>query len=352
MNLAELDAQDRLVSEWVLERRWIDEASLQDCLQERWLLRHSGNDVPLPQILLHRGLLTTPQYVELASDLSKPAIRVGPYRPIREIARGGMGRVFAAVDVRDDRPVALKIVRADEGEDDLAASLRREAAIAARFRHPNVIEMLDAGKVRQPGGDWLHYLAMELVDGDVLEDCIQTTNRNRPHLLGIFAQLARTVSYVHSQRVLHLDVKPSNVLLRRTGEIVLTDFGLARGMDSDDSSDCEIRGTPAYMSPEQILGRTEEIDARTDIYSLGVVLYEILTGRLPYRAEDWGDLHDQIVLGVPLPPREIRPDVPSSLERICLRAMANRADDRYASASELARDVERTLESVPRAVPA
>jgi tetratricopeptide (TPR) repeat protein len=277
--------------------------------------------------------------------------RLGPYRVQAELGRGGMGIVFRAYDESLRRPVAIKVLRPELDEPRARERLLREARLAAQFRHDHVVTI--HAVVSPP--DRSPYLVMEYVPGPTLAALLEAEQRLEPRrAVELVVQVANGLAAAHAAGLVHRDVKPSNVLLDpATGRAKLTDFGLARGgaPASGLTQEGVLAGTPAYMSPEQAKGQAD-LDGRTDVYSLGVTLYEALTGAVPFRGTTAMVLQ-QIVQEEPRPPRQLNDAVPRDLETVCLKAMAKEPSRRYATAAELADDLRRWQRGEPvRARPA
>ena len=267
--------------------------------------------------------------------------RLGPYAIERELARGGMGAVFVARHVQLDRPVALKVMLSAE-----PTRLRRfqiEARVTARLRHPNIVSIHEVG---EEGGT--HFLVMDLIEGESLAARVERGPLEPRAAAEICEKLARALAYAHEHGILHRDLKPANVLLDERGEPLLTDFGLARLGEGEGLTRTGQRlGTPAYMAPEQAKGSKDWIDPRTDVYALGVVLYELLTGGLPYGGDDALNLLVAILHQPPEPISSKRSGVARDLETICLKCLEKESPARYASAAELAEDLRRYLDGEP-----
>jgi eukaryotic-like serine/threonine-protein kinase len=252
----------------------------------------------------------------------------------RELGRGGMATVYLAQDLRHDRPVALKVLHPE-----LAASLgpdrfQREIRFAARLQHPHILTVLDSGEA---GGRL--WFTMPFVEGESLRDRLRRERQLQvDDALQIAREAARALDYAHQHGIVHRDIKPENIMLTRDGSTLVADFGIARALEGDDklTQTGMVIGTPAYMSPEQASG-DKGIDARTDIYSLGAVLYEMLAGEAPYT----GPTAQAIIakrLMDPVPSvRRMRPNVPEGVDQAIQRSLAPVAADRYASAGDFAR---------------
>jgi serine/threonine protein kinase len=251
------------------------------------------------------------------------------------IGRGGMASVWRALDTVLERPVAIKRLHARvQGDPELAERFRREAQVVARLSHPHLVHLLDRGE--EAGTP---YLVFELVEGQNLKARVREHGRLQPEEAArICAQVARALAYAHARGVIHRDIKAHNVLLTDTGEAKLADFGIARILGAPEDSSLTatgmLLGTSDYLAPEQAEGGP--VDARTDIYSLGIVLYECLTGRLPFTGDGWLAVAMKHVRE-PLPdPRTLVPDLPPQLAAAALRAAAKEPDRRFQRADELA----------------
>jgi serine/threonine-protein kinase len=263
----------------------------------------------------------------------------GGYRIISQIGKGGMATVYKAFQASLDRYVALKVMPPFYAEEDetFLKRFRREARSVAKLRHPNILMVIDYGEK-----DGLTYIVMEYVDAGTLTDRL---GKPLPltEIANIIEQIASALDYAHGQGVVHRDVKPSNILLPKPNWPLLTDFGLAKIVGGSQLTITgSIAGTPAYMSPEQ--GQGEPVDARSDIYSLGIVLYEMATGGVPYYAETpMAVVVKHIIDPLPLPSSK-NPDLPESVERVILKALSKRPEDRYSRVNNLARALKMAVE--------
>ena len=267
----------------------------------------------------------------------------GGYELLAEVARGGMGVVYKARQIALDRIVALKLVLS--GSDASQGELSRfqvEARAAARLDHPHIVPVYEISKY-----DGQHFFSMGFVDGPSLSVRLAQSGPLPPREAAeILRKVAEAVDYAHGQGVIHRDLKPGNVLLTPTGEPMVTDFGLAKRIDSEHSLTAtgQVLGTPAYMAPEQALGDHVTIGPAADIYSLGATLFAVLTGRPPFTATAIHELLIQVTEEPPPAPRTINPKVPAALEAICLKCLAKLPADRYSSAGALAEDLGRFLD--------
>jgi WD40 repeat protein/serine/threonine protein kinase len=271
----------------------------------------------------------------------------GRYRILRMLARGGMGEVYLAHDTELDRDVALKVPQFQtDRSPDVLERFKREARSAAMLLHPNICPILDVGEI---GG--IHYLTMAYVEGISLADVARREPPISQREVAILIhKLALTLQEAHAQGVVHRDLKPSNIMINRRGEPIVMDFGLAWLTDAGRPGEERLTqtglalGTPAYMSPEQVKGARDSVGASCDIYSLGVILFELLTGKLPFQGSVRTVLAN-VLTEEPVSPSTIRAGIDPELEGICLKAMAKSPDNRYASMSELADALARYLSS-------
>jgi tetratricopeptide (TPR) repeat protein len=286
--------------------------------------------------------LPSPPADRTSPPLASEPVSVPGYEILGELGRGGMGVVYLARQVALKRRVALKMILAGAhaGPKELAR-FRTEAEAVARLQHPNIVQIYEV--VDEPDGR--PCLAMELVDGGSLAEPLAGTPRPPRPAAELVQTLARAVHEVHRHGIVHRDLKPSNVLLTADGVPKITDFGLAKLLDTDSGQTPSeaFLGTPSYMAPEQAAGRTRSIGPLSDIYSLGAILYELLTGRPPFRAETPLDTVMQVIYREPVPPSRLQPKVTRDLETICLKCLEKMPSSRYPDAGELADDLGRFL---------
>jgi serine/threonine-protein kinase len=269
--------------------------------------------------------------------------RVPGYEVLDVLGRGGMGVVYRARHLALKRVVALKMIRggADPGE---RARFRTEAEAVARLQHPNIVQVFDVGEY-----DGLPYLALEYVEGGPLDRRLAGKPQPPREAARLVETLAGAVHLAHSRNVVHRDLKPANVLLAADGTPKVTDFGLAKHLDADagQTQAGHIMGTPSYMAPEQAGGNSKEVGPAADVYALGAILYECLTGRPPFKGATVAETLEQVRTREPVSPRQLSPKVPRDLETLCLKCLRKEPERRYSSARELADDLGRFRRGEP-----
>jgi serine/threonine protein kinase/tetratricopeptide (TPR) repeat protein len=285
----------------------------------------------------------------LAAPAQLPTGTFADYELLEEVGRGGMGVVFKARHKSLDRIVALKVLRSD-GTGEERKRLDREAQTVARLQHPNIVQVYEVGETA--GGA---FVSLEFVDGQSLARRLHGTPLPARQAAALVEILARAMHYAHEKGVIHRDLKPANVLLAGTPETPIedciakvADFGLAKKLDTQgDTHSGAVLGTPSYMAPEQAQARSAAVDRRTDVYGLGAILYELLTGRPPFRADTPLQTLEQVVGAEPARPRLLNAAVPRDLETVCLKCLRKEPQKRYPSAEALADDLKRWLEGFP-----
>jgi serine/threonine protein kinase len=304
---------------------------------------------PVPSYVLPKTTAESRPHEESEPLLTGRSL--GPYVIKSLLGSGGMGSVYLAVRVDDYfQQVAIKFVRHDHGSDEILRRFRTERQVLAGLSHPSIVRLLDGGTT----DDGLPYFVMEYVEGKAIDACrIAGHPPTLAQRVRLFHPVCEAIHYAHAQGILHRDLKPSNVLITEDNIPKVTDFGLAKQMESltgathGQTRTGAIVGTPSYMSPEQASGRTRDIGPAADVYSLGAILYELLTGRPPFRAESPVDTLMQVMTEEPVPPRRLDPSLPRDLETICLKCLEKSPSRRYANAQDLADDVERFLAGKP-----
>src|SRR5438132_2720628 len=279
--------------------------------------------------------------------MSSPTTRVysGRYELVRRIARGGMAEVYLARDLLLDRPVALKMLFPELSVDEsFVARFRREAQAAANLSHPNIVSVYDWGE-----GDGAYFIVMEYVDGRPLSSHIRAEGALLPdRAAAVGAAVASALAFAHRAGVIHRDVKPGNVLITSEGHVKVTDFGIARATSAaqeDLTQTGAVMGTATYFSPEQAQGLP--VDPRTDLYSLGVVLYETVTGQPPFSGDSAVAIAYKHVREDPLAPSRLNRDVPAAVDAIILKCLAKNPANRYQNVEELLEDPEPFLSGMP-----
>jgi serine/threonine-protein kinase len=266
----------------------------------------------------------------------------GRYRIVRKLGAGGMADVYLAEDQELGRPVAIKILNDRHAADDqFIERFRREAKNAAGLSHPNIVSIYDRGTA-----EGTYYIAMEYLDGRSLKEMIVGRGPAPVKTAIDYArQILAAVGFAHRNGIVHRDIKPHNVLVSPEGRLKVTDFGIARSGASQMTEVGSIIGTAQYLSPEQARG--SPVDQTSDLYSVGVVLYEMLTGQVPFMGDTPLEIAMKHLSAVPTPPSELRPEVPHDLDLVVLRALAKNPDERYQTADEFDRDLAQVAEGLP-----
>jgi serine/threonine-protein kinase len=281
--------------------------------------------------------------------MTQPRLLGGRYELDGVVGRGGMAEVYRARDIRLDRIVAIKTLRADLARDQIfQARFRREAQSAASLNHPSIVAVYDTGEDMATGLP-VPYIVMEYVDGRTVRDLLQEGHRLLPERsLEIIDGVLRALDYSHQAGIVHRDIKPGNVMVTRNGDIKVMDFGIARAMSDAQATmtqTAQVIGTAQYLSPEQARG--ERVDSRSDLYSTGCLLYEMLTGRPPFTGDSPVAIAYQHVRENPVPPSRVDPDVPPWADAIVLKAMAKSPADRYQTAGDMRADLQRAASGMP-----
>jgi serine/threonine-protein kinase len=285
--------------------------------------------------------------------MTQPRLLGDRYELDGVVGRGGMAEVYRARDIRLDRVVAIKTLRADLARDHtFQARFRREAQSAASLNHPSIVAVYDTGEDMATGVP-VPYIVMEYVDGRTVRDLLQDDHRLLPErALEIINGVLGALDYSHKSGIVHRDIKPGNVMVTRNGDIKVMDFGIARAMSDNQATmtqTAQVIGTAQYLSPEQARG--ERVDARSDLYSTGCLLYELLTGRPPFTGDSPVAIAYQHVREDPMQPSVVDPEVPQWADAIVLKAMAKPPADRYQNAAEMRMDIQRAMSGMPVAAP-
>ncbi|MBI1831028.1 MAG: serine/threonine protein kinase [Planctomycetes bacterium] len=332
-------------------------------LKQEYRVRHLYGDQPaaseyrdrFPQIVIDGREVET----RMPKRTSDALPQLDGYEVLEELGHGGMGVVYKARQIGLDRIVALKMIRAgaSANEED-RVRFQVEAEASAQLRHPNIVQIYEVGDK-----DGLPFFSLEFVEGGSLDRALSGNPQEPRDAATLIETLARAMHYAHEQGVIHRDLKPANVLLQIADRIMqnestpqsaignlqsaipkITDFGLAKRLEADSkqTQTGAVLGTPSYMAPEQATAK-KDIGPAADIYALGAILYEMLTGRPPFRGPSAWDTLNQVVHDEPVPPSQLQPTVPRDLETICLKCLEKAPANRYASAQALADDLERWL---------
>lgn len=313
-------------------------------------------DAATPGFLDERGTIRATAVSDLLETAGAPLPeRIGAYRILALLGEGGMGVVYSAEQENPRRVVALKMIRSSFAGKDALRRFAAEGHILGRLKHPGIAQIHEAGTIETQGGGRLPYFAMELVEGRPIGEYVAESKASVRAILELVARVCDAVEHAHRKSVVHRDLKPSNILVEATGQPKILDFGVARVLEGErtgasfSKTGGEIVGTLSYMSPEQAVGDTHAIDTRSDVYSLGVVLYELLTGRLPHDLK--GKSVARALLTVaevdPPPLSSVRKDLAGDVDAIVAKAMARDPERRYSGAGALAADLRAHLRFEP-----
>lgn len=287
------------------------------------------------------------------SEVSAVTPEIEDYQILDKLGEGGMGSVWRAVQLSTHREVALKVMVSDVfGSDKARSRFEREVELAARLEHPNVTRIYESGLHQGR-----YYYTMELIQGEYLDQYIESKQLTQRQILELIHSVCQAVQYAHQRGVIHRDLKPSNIIVTDDSQPHILDFGLAKMLLEEEGEDekkwkvsesGDIFGTPAYMSPEQAAGHLDEIDTRTDVYSLGIIIFNLLTNKWPY---DLSGSRYEMLRNIqeegPIRPSKIVPRFDSEIEAILLKALAKKPSDRYQSAAELTQDIRSWLDGLP-----
>ena len=269
----------------------------------------------------------------------KEGIEIDSYKILNKLGAGGMGIVYKGFDLNVRRQIAIKfILGVNDKKNRSYKRFLREMELSAQFNHPHIIKVYSTGTFNK-----FPYMAMEYIDGVPLQDYFRKPDVELDEKLKILIKIANSLHYAHEQKIIHRDIKPSNIMIRNNGDPVLMDFGLGRFTESESRSltmTGEIMGTLKYMSPEQAQGHNRKLTAQTDVYALGAILYELLTGKRVVEGDTSLEVIAAILNKRPIRPRSLNPEIPYALERICLKALEKYTKHRYKTAKEFAEDLQ------------
>jgi len=264
--------------------------------------------------------------------------KLGRYVIVEEIGQGAMGVVYKAVDPLIDRTVAIKTINLDLSKEELEnfeKRFQREVQSAGKLNHPNIVTVYDVGRT-----EGVAYMAMEFLEGKELREILDSgVVLPIEKITHIASQVAEGLGFAHERGIVHRDVKPANVMVMKNGLVKITDFGIAQMSSASRTMSGMVMGSPKYMSPEQVVGQA--VDGRSDIFSLAVVLYEMLTGKAPFSGDNISAIMYQILNDEPIPPKALNQSIPDSINYIVLKALAKHPDKRYQNAKDMARDLKR-----------
>lgn len=339
------EQEDVMFGEKVISLNLITPKRLQDCinLQKQWFFE--GDQLSLQECLLRFEYLTLQQIKIVQQEIAikpnkhKVLKNFGRYQIILEIGRGSMGVVNKAYDPQLKRVIAIKILQ-NKGHDDVDR-FTREAKATARLAHPNIVEVYDIGCF-----DRKYFYAMDYIEGLSLEELLKKKKLTIKNSLQIIKEVCEGIAYAHENKVIHRDLKPANIMIDKNGKPKVMDFGLAKIIDEHDelSKSGMIIGTLQYMSPEQAEGKIHLVGKHSDVYSIGAILYEMLTNRVTFSGNSFAQVIDQILYKVPTSLTQIKKIIPIELEHICLKALEKKPENRYTDVAALLLDISNFIE--------
>ncbi|WP_372368359.1 protein kinase [Candidatus Uabimicrobium sp. HlEnr_7] len=333
-------------SQWICSRG----LSVEQVLQiEQYIKMHQTRVQPQTNQMEHSFFIESnnPERFQETMEIETQQLNLVPgtqfnhYTIQKELGQGGMGIVYQALDKKLQRVVALKVIKASiELNDEQIRRFASEARAVAKINHSSIVKIFEIGDSPE------HYLAMEYIPGKTLKECLKSKKWTPKAIARFIRRCALALDFVHNKNIIHRDLKPSNIMLDQADSPKIADFGLAKEIDRKKSASSGFVGTPSYASPEQV-GGAKNISSATDIYSLGAVLYELLTKRPPYQGESILNIFFQILNRDLVAPRTLNPDIPRELEAICLKSMNKSPKSRYRNMREFARDLQNYVEDKP-----
>ncbi len=353
---------DLRIGQLAVDRGWIKPPQLDRAMADLTDRERRGLGTTLGRVLYEKKWIDADQLIWLVRSVNearvpevepepppKPAGRrdllFGKFEIVGELARGAMGIVYKARQAGLERIIAVKVMReGEEATQEQVVRFHREAELASKLRHPNIVPIHDVGVY-----EGKHYFTMDFIEGETLEGRLKRGRMRHEEAASLLEKVARAIHFAHTKGVVHRDLKPSNLLLDERGEPQVTDFGLARRMDVKSvlTQSGAALGTPFYMAPEQICGDNARIDGRSDVFALGVILYEMLAGRRPFSGNSAVEIFQQVTQEEPPPLTRVDSSIHRDLETICEKCLEKLLENRYASALEMAEDLARYLRGEP-----
>lgn len=337
-------SRDTTFGRLAVQQNYATQNDLKACYQIRQKLESMGIEPkPLEEIMLEKGIITSEQHQRILAilDREQSTLQIKGYEILEQIGTGGMGAVFRARQVSMDRIVALKVLPIHLAQDrEFVKKFKKEAKTLAQLNHENIVGGLDIG---ESGGH--HYFAMEHIEGKSLNDLLkEKTKLPEKIALDIALQMTQALSHIHKQQIIHCDIKPHNIMLTQNNMAKLCDLGLARKSGyRPENENQQAVGTPHYISPEQAKG-TEEVDGRSDIYSLGATLYHFLVGEPPFSGSSPMVVMTKHLTDPVVPPIKRNPKISVALNSVIMKMMSKRKEDRYQNAEDLQQDLENIKE--------